>query len=132
VKRRILAVFGAALLILVTATAAAAAAPNSAFTGLWVSTDTDGSTQLLKVSGGTTPSVLYQDFYASVCANNGSRSVHWTASGTGTVDGDALFASFKTSGCGSFGIGAYESPWFYDGATDTLTDPYDVTWYRVP
>ena len=130
-KRRMTAVFGAGLLVLVTASAVMAAGPKSAFTGTWISTDTDGSTQRLKVASGNAPAVIFQDFYESGCEGAGSVPTHWTSNGRGTVDGDTLFVWFRTSGCGAFSIGEFGLAWDYDAGTDTLTDGV-ITWYRFP
>ena len=105
-------------------------AAGSVFAGTWTSTDTDGSFQMLTVSGGNAPSVTYQDFFASSCQNNGSRSTHWVSAGQGTVDGDALFVDFHKSGCGRFSIGAYSDAFFYDQGSDTLTDTFGIVWHR--
>ena len=107
------------------------AANGSQFTGRWVSTDTDGSSQTLNVSGGARPSVVYQDFYASGCDTFGGPATHWVASGKGSVDGDVLEVGFHKSGCGSFGMGGYGDAYVYDAGTDTLTDTFGITWYRA-
>ena len=107
------------------------AATSSPFTGNWVSTDTDGSHQTLSVSSGRSPSVVYQDFYASGCDNFGGPATHWVAAGKGTVDGDTLWVGFHKSGCGRFEQGGYGDVYVYDAGTDTLVDTFDITWYRA-
>ena len=108
------------------------AAPTSTlFTGIWVSTDADGSSQMLAVSGGRSPSVVYQDFYASGCDTFGGPSTHWVAAGKGTVDGTTLWVEFHKSGCGWFGKGGYVDFYTYDAGTNTLVDQFEITWYRA-
>jgi hypothetical protein len=128
--QRLVAVLGAVLLLLAVAGSATAAAKTS-FTGLWISTDTDLSTQVLRVGTGTSPSVSYQDFYASVCFNAGSPTTHFNSSGTGTVTGDTLDVHVSMSGCGPYDNGAYDVTYYYDSGTDTLSDDFGITWYRV-
>ncbi len=122
----------AALLIAIAIPAAAVAAPTaSPFAGRWVSVDTDGSSQLLIVSGGARPAVVYQDFYASSCDINAGPATHWVAAGRGTIEGDLLTANFVKSGCGTFLQGGYQDWYFYDGGSDTLTDGFDIVWTRA-
>ncbi len=111
-------------------TASSVSAAGSVFSGTWLSTDFDGSTQALVVSGGTSPRVTYEDFYASSCDVNGFPATHWVSAGVGSVDGNTLSVDFHKSGCGIFSIGAYSDAWFYDPATDTLTDSFGITWSR--
>lgn len=114
---------------LLTATVAGGGA--SPFKGVWTSTDRDGSAQLLIVSSGATPAVTFEDFYASACARFGGPSTHWVSAGQGSVDGDLLIVAFHRSGCGSFGIGAYEGYWTYQPAFDTLIDTDGIEWSRM-
>ena len=116
---------------LAVVTSPAIAASTSPFAGTWTSTDTDGSSQMLIVSGGPSPSVIYQDFYASGCDNGGAPTTHWTAAGQGSIEDDVLFVSFHKSGCGPFGKGGYGDFYIYDGASDTLVDQFDITWSRA-
>ncbi|HEV8282533.1 MAG TPA: hypothetical protein VGQ02_11775 [Candidatus Limnocylindrales bacterium] len=111
-------------------TASSVSGAGSVFAGTWVSIDFDGSTQALVVSGGTSPRVTFEDFYASSCDLNGSPATHWVSAGQGTVDGNTMSVDFHKSGCGVFSIGAYSDVWFYDPATDTLTDSVGITWSR--
>jgi hypothetical protein len=106
-------------------------ASGSPFQGSWTSTDSDGSHQTLHVSAGSTPSVVFQDFYASGCDLFGGPSTHWTANGQGSVDGDDLFVDFHKSGCGTFLKGGYGDYWTYEPATDTLLDSVGITWSRA-
>ena len=116
----------------VLALAPAVAAAGTGFTGTWVSIDTDGSTQGLVIGRGSTPAVTYQDFYATSCANAGAPSTHFVATGTGSVDDDALFVAFRNGGCGGRRIGPFGLGFSYDSGSDTLTDDFGVTWYRAP
>ena len=128
-RRLLPALLGTCLLGQLVAASAWAAGPGP-FKGVWTSTDTDGSTQLLIVSSGSTPSVTFEDFYASACDRFGGPSTHWVSAGEGSVDGDALLVSFHKSGCGSFSIGAYDGWWLYDAGSDTLIDSDDIVWSR--
>ena len=129
-RRRFSLVAAAALAIAIPATALAAPA-DSPFAGTWVATDTDGSAELLIVSGGPRPSVLFEDFHASTCDGVGDPATHWVSAGSGYADGDLLAAVFHKSGCGVFSIGIYVGFWEYDSGTGTLTDDADITWYRL-
>jgi hypothetical protein len=109
---------------------ASALAAGSPFKGTWASTDTDGSAQLLVVSGGATPSVVYQDFYARGCDTFGGPADHWVGAGQGEVDGDTLYVAFHKSGCGTFLMGGYEDWFTYDAGSDTLEDSFGIVWSR--
>ena len=130
--RRMLVVTGVALSLAMTAAPVGAApAVGSQFAGLWVSTDpVDGSTQMLKIGAGASPSVTYQDFFASSCADHGSPSTHWVSAGRGSVEGDLLFIAFHRSGCGWFSIGAYEDYVAYDAGNDTVIDSSGTAYER--
>ena len=128
--RRIFLLAGSMLLLV--ALVGPVSAAGSPFSGHWVSTDTDGSSQLLVISKGAAPSVNYQDFYARSCDTHGDPSTHWVSAGAGEVDGDTLYVHFHRSGCGTFTIGAYDDGWYYDADSDTLTDSFGITWYRSP
>jgi hypothetical protein len=130
-RRRLIMVAGVALALAVGAAPASAARPASSFTGNWTSTDTDGSSQTLTVSSGGSPSVVYQDFYASGCDNEGAPATHWTAAGKGFVDGDDLIVSFHKSGCGRFIQGGYLDVYSYESGSDTLVDTFGITWTRA-
>lgn len=131
IGRRALVVALVALGALFVVAPVSAAPTSTQFTGIWVSTDTDGSSQMLIVSGGRSPSVVYQDFYASGCDTFGGPSTHWVAAGKGRVDGDTLWVGFHKSGCGWFGKGGYGDFYAYDAGTDTLVDQFGITWYRA-
>src|SRR5215210_4669649 len=127
-----LVALGAVLSLAVMATPVAAApAVGSQFAGTWSSTDAgDGSFQTLKVGAGESPSVTFQDFFASSCEDHGSPSTHWVSAGRGSVSGDLLEVGFHKSGCGAFTIGPYGDFFEYDSGTDTLTDASGTTWVR--
>lgn len=129
--RRSLMMAVMALVLAIGASPVSAARPATGFTGIWTSTDYDGSTQMLIVSSGSSPSVVYQDFYASGCDNAGVTTTHWTAAGRGFVDGDTLLVSFHKSGCGWFIQGGYDDGYTYDGGSDTLEDLAGITWHRA-
>lgn len=116
--------------LLALAPAVSAASPG--FAGTWVSVDSDGSMQGLAIGRGSTPTVTYQDFYASSCANAGSPSTHFVATGRGSVDGDSLWVEFRNGACGRHRIGPFGLGLGYDGGGDTLTDDFGITWYRFP
>ena len=132
-KRRLSIAAGALVLAIAIPAMALAGAPTSVFTGSWESTDIpDGSHQTLVVSAGARPSVVYQDFYARGCDTySWLPADHWTAAGTGSVDGDFLLVSFKKSGCGTFLMGGYEDFYEYNAGSDTLTDVAGIIWYRT-
>ena len=130
--KALISIAGSILLAVIVGgvTAAATASP---FAGRWTSTDPDdGSSQALMVSAGSTPSVTFQDYYASSCANHGSPATQWTSAGRGEVDADTLYVHFHKSGCGSFNIGQYDDWYAYDAGTDTLMDSFGIVWQRNP
>jgi hypothetical protein len=129
--RRALSILFGTLLLGQLVVGSASAADPSPFKGVWTSTDTDGSTQLLIVSSGATPSVTFEDFFASACERFGGPATHWVSAGEASIDGDALLVSFHKSGCGSFSIGAYEGAWLYQAGSDTLIDSDDIIWTRI-
>jgi hypothetical protein len=130
-KRRL--IFATAALVVALAIPGVAVATPAAttFTGTWVSTDYDGSTQLLIVSGGSRPSVVYQDFYASGCDTFAGPATHWVAAGTGSVEDDFLFIEYHKSGCGTFLQGGYGDFYVYDSGSDTLEDSVGIIWTRA-
>jgi hypothetical protein len=111
--------------------AAGVSAAGTAFQGVWVSTDGDGSQQALLIGAGQRPSVVYQDFFASACEGAGSRSTHWVAAGSGEIDGDTLAVHFHKSGCGAFSIGEYDDTYEYDAGDDVLVDSFGIVWSRL-
>ncbi|MEO7663765.1 MAG: hypothetical protein ABIV26_01455 [Candidatus Limnocylindrales bacterium] len=129
-NRRFFAAVAAILLAVAIPASAIATPASSPFAGRWTSTDTDGSSQLLVVSGGASPSVVYQDFYASGCDNHGGPATHWVGAGQGDIEGDTLVVEFHKSGCGNFLQGGYEDWYAYDAGADTLVDGFGIEWSR--
>jgi hypothetical protein len=134
-RRLTLAVAAAALMAL--SLAPAASAKSTPFAGVWVSTDlSDGSTQLLTVSGGSALTVTYQDFDASVCADVGG-STHWVATGSGTLmveqDGTlyGMAVQFKSAGCGSYRWADGYPAWYFFNGEGTLSDNFGNAWYPL-
>ena len=108
------------------------AAPKTPFVGAWKSIDTDGSTQYLAVSGGTTVHVTWVDLYGSICANNGAPTTVFNGSLAGTVTGDTLTATWTRARCGpvSFAwLKGTTATWTYDAHDDVIFDGI-VTWTR--
>jgi hypothetical protein len=114
--------------------APAVSAASTPFAGVWVAIDTDGSSQMLIVSGGSAPTVTYLDSNASVCANDGSGPTHFTANGRGSLvvepDGtvDGLLVQFANGGCGA---GRSEFPAFYFFEAGSLTDNFGNNWQSL-
>ena len=107
--------------------------PNPVDCGVWG----DGSAMTMTIGPGATPAVIYQDTFASVCANNGSPSTRWVAAGTGTYEDTFLVVTFTKSGCGTFGMGGYEAQLYHDPGSDTIWedpdgDGWGTNWHRAP
>ncbi len=133
-------------------TVMAAGAP-SGFTGLWESVDCaslegappdcsvwgDGSLQTLSIGPGDAPQIVYQDTYASVCANNSFPATRYIAAGTGEYFEIWLFATFHKTGCGAFAMDHADSiymQFYWDAGSDTLWqdedgDGYGYIWSRA-
>jgi len=152
VPRRVVAAMALALLVAVIATPASAAT-SSGYTGNWTATDCaswwedahldcrqwgDGSSLTLHIGVGEVPRAVFQDSYATFCANNGSPSTRWVAAGSGEYEDIFLWLTFATSGCGTFGNGGYGGVQLYhDPGSDTMWEDEDgdgwgITWYRAP
>jgi len=136
----------------------AAAGALTGFAGNWTATDCatwweenedgshdvdcsiwgDGSSLTLHIGPGDHPRVVFQDSYASTCANNGSSTERWVAAGSGEYDDIFLWLTFSKSGCGSFGMGGYGGVQLYhDPGSDTIFedgdgDGWGTNWYRAP
>lgn len=139
-----------ALFVAAPAALAADGAP-SGFAGNWVSIDCatsetgqvdcdqwgDGSAMTMHIGQGDTPRVIFQDTYASYCANNGSASTRWVAAGSGEYDDIFLWLTFSKSGCGNVATGGYGGVQLYhDAGSDTIWDDADgdgwgYIWYRM-
>jgi len=112
------------VVLLLQGLASPAQAAGSVVKGVWLSIDFDGSTQLLILSSGSEPSVVYEDFFASVCADNGVASTRWVAAGQCDVGDQTMAVTFHKTGCGVFGMGGYQEVFAYDAAADALTDSF--------
>ena len=121
-----------ALLGMLVAAPSAQAAAKTPFTGAWTSIDTDGSTQYLTISGGTTVHVTWIDLYGSVCANGGAPTTVFNGSLTGTVAADALTAAWDRARCGPVSFDwlvGTTATWTYDAGSDVIFDGA-LTWTR--
>jgi hypothetical protein len=136
--RRLSLFASVALIALLVAAPAVDARPASPFTGAWVGTDPappngDGSTLYLTISGGATARLTFIDTYGSICVREGAPTVVFTSGLTGTVAGNTLDAVFVRARCGPVAfdwlVGA-PATWWYDAATDTITDGFAV-WHRA-
>jgi hypothetical protein len=121
-----------ALLCMLVAAPAAQAGEKTPFTGAWTTIDTDGSTEYLAISGGTTVQVTYTDLYGSVCANNGAPTNVFSGSLTGTVTGDTLDATWNRARCGpvtfDWLVGS-PATFIYDAEDDVILDG-SLIWTR--
>jgi hypothetical protein len=131
---------------------AIASSPATGFTGTWEAIDCatseigevdcsvagDGSTMELVIGPGSTPRAIFQDTYATACADNGNANTRWVAAGTGEYDDIFLWLTFSKSGCGTFGKGGYGGVQLYhDPGSDTIWwdadgDGWGNLWYRTP
>jgi hypothetical protein len=106
---------------------------SMAFEGTWTSIDPDdGSTQNLVVGGGTSPTVLFVDEFATGdgCLNDAVK--RFTAEGTGEISGNRLDVSFPDGGgCGLKTVGVPIGHLDYDAASDSLIDGQGLGWVRV-
>jgi hypothetical protein len=110
-------------------------APKDPFTGSWISTDIDGSSQtLVIIEAGGVYTFEYYDDGASICGLDSAGVPLFAASASGT-----LTASGSTLS-GDFSINCLDDPPFhgvdhlfvftYDPATETMTDDLGVVWER--
>ena len=122
-----------AMAMTLVSTASAAATP---FTGSWESIDTDGSYQLMTISGasptGRTRMALF-DSFGSVCVNVGATSTSFHGLADATTTGNVLEFSWRHVGCGDieafFELGG--GTLVYDAASDTMADSFGITWTRI-
>lgn len=133
--------YGVIALALVGATVAAAilgggTGPSSStvFEGTWTSTDPgDGSTQTLAVGAGSTPTVHFEDHFATGDACRADTIKRFTADGTGAIAGNRLEVSFPDGGgCLLMKVEMHGVFYDYDPGTDTLLDHLGLMWARVP
>lgn len=130
--RRILLVTLVALLAAVAPvlTPTAAIAQSGLYSGTWTSTDHDGSSQELVISGsgnGAYGMFLFDDAATSACGGAPARFV-----GSGVADGDTL-VMFGTIVClpgGNVVRHRIAIAFEYSSGDDTLTDETGVTWDR--
>ena len=108
----------------------AVAAQDSVFSGTWTSTDLDGSSQVLTITGsghGTHAMFLFDDSATGACDGAPARVV-----GTGRADGNTL-VMFGTLTCvpgGNVLRGRLTFALEYSPASDTLIDESGVVWRR--
>lgn len=127
------ALLAAALLLVALALGSGGGRPRGPFEGRWTSSDTDGSTQLLDVSAGATPSVRFEDLMASGCRDHGDDSVDFLAVGTAIIVGDELTAGFPSGGgCNTWQVPPFQATYRLDRASGTLTDGDGTVWHRTP
>ena len=97
----------------------------------------DGSELSLTIGQGDSPRIGLQDTYASWCANQGSNSTRFVASGYGTYSGGLLTPTYTKSGCGRVGAGGFVgADLYHDPGSDMLWedpdgDGWGIIWYRV-
>lgn len=109
----------------------AASAASGALAGTWASLDTDGSNQVLDItgSGRQAYSMVYVDDSATgACDGNPAQ-----LAGPGFVDGsDLLMVATLVCLPGGNVIGTRLAINFhYDAGTDTLNDSLGIVWHRV-
>lgn len=109
--------------------ASAVSAGGGPLSGTWESTDWDGSSQHLRITGSGQGSyaMFLVDEGASACGGSPAAAV-----GSGVVHDDTLtmFATLTCRPGGNFLSGRLTVDFVYSPATDTLTDQLGVTWYR--
>jgi len=120
-------VLGVAFSLSLTQPASGAAGPLS---GTWTSTDNDGSSQVMKISGSgeRAYAITLIDFSATLCDGAPALAV-----GAGSVVEDGL-SSLVTATCLPGGnVLRFRVPidFEYDAGADTLTDSFGVVWYRA-
>jgi hypothetical protein len=118
-----------AVAVAMTASGPAGAAPGQvAFNGTWTSIDTDGSHQVMRISGGgqRRAIMLYDDSATSACQGQPAL-----VSGAGVVDGPFLFSvvSVVCLPGGNPLRGRVEFALMQSG--DTLVDASGVVWTRA-
>ncbi len=126
------------LLLMLAATVSTAAALPNPFVGVWESTDTDGSYQILTIGGGPagTHHARYYDFGATVCGldpDTGDFLYAASAIGTLTEAGNDVHGSFQVY-CQTHPPEALpylsQLAYTYQPATDMLIDIWGVIWSR--
>ena len=120
-------VVGAALLL---GAAPAQAAQGGSYAGTWTSVDSDGSNQVMTISGSGRGSYglrLFDDA-GTVC---GGSPVLFNGSGHRTSDGLVVVGSVACLPGGNVLRGAITLFFAYDAGSDTLLDGGGVTWTRA-
>jgi hypothetical protein len=107
--------------------------PSTPFEGTWTTTDVpDGSTMNLYVGSGATPTVRFEDLFATGTACIADESKVFTADGVGEISGNRLAVSYPNGGgCGSVLV-EIAGEYLYDRDTDTLRDQDGLVWTRIP
>ncbi|HSG85481.1 MAG TPA: hypothetical protein VLA23_04005 [Candidatus Limnocylindrales bacterium] len=116
----------------------AQAAPRSPFTGSWIGADPappvgDGSTLHLSISGGEHPRITFVDLRGNICVRNDAPTDTFASRLAGHAHGNELSAMYVEAHCGSTSfefLRGWETTFWYDPATDTLTDGYSTFWRR--
>jgi hypothetical protein len=105
---------------------------STVFAGTWTTIDVpDGSTMNLYVGEGDTPTVRFEDLFATGTACLNDEVKVYTAVGVGVIDGDHLEATFPNGGgCGLETVSIAGS-YVYDPDADTLIDQDGLVWTRV-
>ncbi len=105
---------------------------STPFEGTWTTIDVpDGSTVNLYVGAGTTPSVRFEDLFATGNACKADQVKVFTADGSGEITGNRLVARYPNGGgCGSVLV-PIAGTYVYDPITDTLRDQDHLVWTRV-
>ena len=110
-----------------------ASRPSTPFEGTWTTTDVpDGSTMNLYVGAGTTPSVRFEDLFATGAACIADATKVFTADGVGEIDGNRLVVRYPNGGgCGSVLV-SITGHYLYDRDAGTLRDQDGIVWTRIP
>jgi hypothetical protein len=105
---------------------------RTVFEGTWTSIDpADGSTQILIVGAGTSPTVHFEDQFATGLACRAEAVKVFAAEGSGEISDDRLDASFPDGGgCGGMTVDV-ALRLVYDAGTDSLRDQDGLRWFRV-
>lgn len=130
-------------LLLAPAALAADGAASTPFAGAWVGNDPpepdgDGSVVHLLVGPGPRPAISFVDEFGSVCQTAGASTTLFESQLQGYIDGDVLWAAFRSARCGGTPLGflrgliaSYEldDQGTATPADDTLWDGF-VLWHR--
>lgn len=130
-------------LLLAPAALATSGAASTPYAGAWSGNDPpepdgDGSAVHLLVGPGPRPAIYFVDEFGSICVNVGASATRFEANQSGYVDGDVLWAVFRSARCGSTSLGFLRGEGaFYElddqgtasPADDTLWDGF-VLWHR--